>query len=492
MPKQLFTLAVFGLLHTHCRGASLATESSLSLCEELNEIFPSFLLSPNDTEYSTLRTENWSETAWKTPACIFQPAAAEDLQKVIPKLVEGNVNFAVRSGGHSPSPGAANIDKGVLIDLSKFNAVDYDAENKVASIGAGQKWENVYRQLDQFNVTVVGGRVLDVGVGGLMLGGGLSYLSDIHGLACDNVVDFEVVLANGSLVHANSNTNKDLFWALKGGATNFGVVTTFKLSTYPIQQVWGGIRGYTLSDVPELLNAAFKYQTAPNKDPYANFMLQGFPINESFGVVLSLVYLKPESNPIAFDPFYHLNTTFDTTKVSSFTEFLSSQAQAELPPRIDWFTTTLTPNKDLYDQIGTIVTTSKALDKIKSATAGSTSFSIQPISSSLVEAGNAKGGNALGLSAVNQTWFKVDSGWLWPEEDEVVHSGSTQLIGEVEAAAKKSGNYLRYLFMNDASWDQDVIGHYGTNNVRKLRRIQREYDPDLVFQRLVPGGYKIP
>ena len=73
-----------------------------------------------------------------------------------------------------------------------------------------------------------------------------------------------------------------------------------------------------------------------------------------------------------------------------------------------------------------------------------------------------------------------------------MHSGSTQLIGEVEAAAKKSGNYLRYLFMNDASWDQDVIGHYGTNNVRKLRRIQREYDPDLVFQRLVPGGYKIP
>ncbi|KAK6958328.1 hypothetical protein Daesc_001127 [Daldinia eschscholtzii] len=441
MAKQLFTLAVFGLLHTYCRGESLATESSLSLCEELDEIFPSSLLSPNDTEYSTLRTENWSETAWKTPTCIFQPAAAEDLQKVIPKLVEGNVSFAVRSGGHSPSPGAANIDKGVLIDLSKFNAVDYDAENNVASIGAGQKWENVYRQLDQFNVTVVGGRVLDVGVGGLILG---------------------------------------------------GIVTTFKLSTYPIQQVWGGIRGYTLGDVPELLTAAFQYQTAPNKDPYANFMLQGFPINESFGVILSLVYLKPEPNPIAFDPFYHINTTFDTTKISSFTEFLSSQAQAELPPRIDWFTTTLTPNKDLYDKIGSIVTTSKALDKIRSATAGSTSFSIQPISSSLVEAGNAKGGNALGLRAVNQTWFKVDSGWLWPEEDEVVHSGSTQLIGEVEAAAKKGGNYLRYLFMNDASWDQDVIGHYGTNNVRKLRRIQREYDPDLVFQRLVPGGYKIP
>lgn len=146
----------------------------------------------------------------------------------------------------------------------------------------------------------------------------------------------------------------------------------------------------------------------------------------------------------------------------------------------------------MYDKIGSIVTTSKALDKIRSATAGSTSFSIQPISSSVVEAGNAKGGNALGLTAVNQTWFKVDSGWLWPDDDEVVHSGSTQLIGEVQAAAKESGNSLRYIFMNDASWDQEVIDHYGTNNVRKFRQIQREYDPDLVFQRLVPGGYKIP
>ncbi|KAI1657067.1 FAD-binding domain-containing protein [Daldinia decipiens] len=492
MLKKLSLLAALGSLYSRCLGAALTSEPSLTLCKQLDDTFGSAIVFPNDTEYATLRTENWSQTAWKTPTCIFQPESVEDLQTVIPKLADANVSFAVRSGGHSPSPGAANIDQGVLIDLSRFNSVDYDAENNVANIGAGQKWENVYKQLDQFNVTVVGGRVLDVGVGGLILGGGLSYLSDLHGLVCDNVVEFQVVLANGSFVHANANSNKDLFWALKGGATNFGIVTTFKLITYPVQQVWGGIRGYTLADVPELLTAAFKYQTAPNKDPYANLMLQGFPINESFGVVLSLIYLKPEPNPIAFEPFYHINTTFDTTAISSFTEFLSGQAQAQLPPRIDWFTTTLTPNKELYDKIGSIVTTSKALDKIRSATAGSTSFSIQPISSSVIEAGNAKGGNALGLTAVNQTWFKVDSGWLWPDEDEIVHSGSTQLIGEVQAAAKESGNSLRYIFMNDASWDQKVIDHYGTNNVRKFRRIQREYDPDLVFQRLVPGGYKIP
>lgn len=93
---------------------------------------------------------------------------------MLPQLVAGNISFAIRSGGHLPSPGAANIDDGVLIDLSNFNQVNYDVANSVVSIGAGQRWENVYTQLDAYNVTVVGGRVLDVGVGGLTLGSKLN------------------------------------------------------------------------------------------------------------------------------------------------------------------------------------------------------------------------------------------------------------------------------------------------------------------------------
>ncbi|KAL8695588.1 MAG: hypothetical protein Q9224_003321 [Gallowayella concinna] len=106
--------------------------------------------------------------------------------------------------------------------MSLFKGVQYDAANSVAKVGAGQRWGDVYKQLDAYNVTVVGGRVLDVGVGGLILGCGLSYLSDLHGLACDNVVNFEVVLANGSVVDANVKSNPELWWALKGGGNNFG------------------------------------------------------------------------------------------------------------------------------------------------------------------------------------------------------------------------------------------------------------------------------
>lgn len=153
-----------------------------------------------------------SETAWRLPACIFVPADTEQLQMIVTRLVETGTKFAIRSGGHSPAPQAANIDGGVLIDLSGFNEVKYEQSEQVATIGSGLTWGEVYSKLDPFSVTVVGGRVGGVGVGGLTTGGmpllvrrqlvegltdkiskgGLSYLSDLYGLVCDNVLNFEV------------------------------------------------------------------------------------------------------------------------------------------------------------------------------------------------------------------------------------------------------------------------------------------------------------
>ena len=104
------------------------------------------------------------------PSCIVQPQNVQEVQKTVRILTASNVNFAMRSGGHSPSPKAANINNGVLIDMSQFNQVQYDGANSLATIGSGQQWNNVYTTLDKYNVTAVGGRVLDVGVGGLILG----------------------------------------------------------------------------------------------------------------------------------------------------------------------------------------------------------------------------------------------------------------------------------------------------------------------------------
>ncbi|KAK7959061.1 FAD-binding oxidoreductase [Apiospora aurea] len=470
---------------------ALAT-SLESVCQSLEASTTLDVVLPSDSNYANLSEENWSQTTWKSPACILRPVSAEQIAAVLPQLVAGNISFAVRSGGHLPSPGAANIDEGVLIDLSKFDHVTFDAEKGAASIGAGQRWLNVYTQLDKYNVTVVGGRVTDVGVGGLTLGSGLSYLSDLYGLVCDNVLAFQLVLGNGSTVEANATQNPDLFWALKGGINNFGIVTNMVLRTYPIRQVWAGVKGYAVEQIPALFDALLEYQLTPNKDPYANLMIQGFATNASLGVAVSMIYLKPEASPPAFSPFYRLNTTYDTTAITTLTEFLIRQGGPDLP-RIDQRATSFKPDAALYKKIANIAAHSPHLDAIRSAAAGSQAFGLQPISASLVAAGRARGGgNALGLEAANQTWMVLTSGWWSAADDAVVHGATRAMADDIEGAARRARRYVEYIFMNDAGADQAVIAHYGARNVARLRRVQEAYDLGLVFQRLVPGGFKLP
>jgi hypothetical protein len=139
-----------------------------------------------------------------------------------------------------------------------------------------------------------------------------------------------------------------------------------------------------------------------------------------------------------------------------------------------------------------VVSGAPELKSIQSLVAGAQAFGVQPISASAVLAGRERGGNALGLQAVNQTWLVLDTGWWNPEDDGKAHNYTTAMIQKIESASKADKSYIDYIFMNDASYDQDVIGHYGKENVAKLLEVQKKYDPNMVFQKLVPGGFKLP
>jgi FAD/FMN-containing dehydrogenase len=142
-----------------------------STCSQFKSTLANITILPSDPAYQALATENWSATAWAKPACIVQPGKVAEAQQIVSALTNNGVPFAMRSGGHMPSPLAANINDGVLIDLVSLNRIDYNAAKNVVTIGAGLRWGQVYSSLEQYKVTVVGGRVLDVGVGGLTLGG---------------------------------------------------------------------------------------------------------------------------------------------------------------------------------------------------------------------------------------------------------------------------------------------------------------------------------
>lgn len=152
----------------------------------------------------------------------------------------GDWHIAIKSGGHSVS--GNNIANGVTIDLSMMNSSRYDETTNLARVEPGGRWENVYANLEAQGVTAVGGRDGDVGVGGFLLGGGNSFFSGKKGFGCDSVVNYEVVLGNGSIVNANKTANSDLWRALKGGGSNFGIVTRFDLEALATREILYDLR----------------------------------------------------------------------------------------------------------------------------------------------------------------------------------------------------------------------------------------------------------
>lgn len=160
---------------------------------------------------------------------------------------------------------------------------------------------------------------------------------------------------------------------------------------------------------------------------------------------------------------------------------------------MNWFVTGFKSTQRIYQKIAHLLTVAESpkLAQLQSLTPFSAAFGIQPISASVITAGRERGGNPLGLSPVNQTWFHIDAGWWFPSDDVRVIDTFKSIIAEIETATQTQEDYLPYLFINDANESQDVIAHYGADNVSRLKDVQAKYDPWGIFQRLVPGGFRL-
>lgn len=143
----------------------------------------------------------------------------------------------VKGGGHASNPGYSS-SSGVQIIMKRFSAVTVDETASTAVIGMGLVWDDVYEALEPYSVNVVGGRVTGVGVAGFALGGGYSWKTSQYGLTVDNIVEFDLVLPNGTFVQVTEDNYPDLMWGLKGGYNNFGIVTQITMKTYLQTEVW--------------------------------------------------------------------------------------------------------------------------------------------------------------------------------------------------------------------------------------------------------------
>ena len=188
----------------------------------------------------------------RRPAMIARCADAVDVSAAVQFGRDHGLVVSVRSGGHGVA-GHSIADGSLVIDLSLMKGVEVDAERRVARAGAGLRLGELIEATERFGLVTPTGTMSDTGIGGLTTGGGYGWLAGRFGMAVDNVVGAEVVTADGRILRASADEHPDLFWAIRGGSGNFGVVTTFELALYPVTQVLGGMLVYPFPMAAEVL-----------------------------------------------------------------------------------------------------------------------------------------------------------------------------------------------------------------------------------------------
>lgn len=458
--------------------------------------------SSTDADYSASLTSYWSlQNQELSPDCIIVPKTAEDVAKSVHLLNTANeagtqtCEFAIRSGGHTPYQGAANVASGVVIDLSNLKQVKISDDKTTVTIGPGNRWVDVYSVLEAEKLASLGGRVASVGVGGLVTGGGLSFFSPRYGYVCDGVQNFEVVLASGEVVNANATANPDLFRALKGGSNNFGVVTSITLLAFEQGNVWGGQIMSDVSGIGEIFSAFESFTGSADYDPYAALIssVAWVAAQDRWLTVQNVVYTKDVESPPAFERLTSVSPQYmNTAKINSLANITRDMDGSTPSGHRQIFASATYKNSAalmaaIYELMLDIT------PKLISVTSLIWAVSFQPVPSIMNEKAAASGGNSLGLDASqgNLMNFLISPTWDTKEDDALVNTQVQELLARAEVKARELDVYHPYIYLNYADSWQDPIAGYGAETVARLQAVSKKYDPTGLFQKSMPGGFKL-
>jgi hypothetical protein len=247
--------------------------------QELSD-FQGQLIGPDDPAYEDARLV-YNRMIDRRPALIARPATVDEVARAVAFARDQGLLLAIRGGGHNGG-GLGTVEGGVVIDLSRFKDINVDPEARTVRVGGGCTWGEVDAATGEHGLATPSGIISTTGVGGLTLGGGLGHLTRACGLTIDNLLEAEVVLANGERVRANAEEHPDLYWALRGGGGNFGVVTSFLFRLHEVGTIIGGPTFWTedqgaevlsvyrefLPSAPRELNGFFAYHIVPPGPPF--------------------------------------------------------------------------------------------------------------------------------------------------------------------------------------------------------------------------------
>ncbi len=219
--------------------------------DALRESFRGELIRPGDAGYDAARAI-WNGSIDRRPAVVARATGVADVVAAVNFARDNGMVLSVRGGGHS-LPGHSTCDGGLVLDLSPMQGVRVDPQRMTARAQGGVQWGLLDRETQAYGLAVTGGQITHTGIAGLTLGGGIGWLVRKFGLACDNLLSADVVTAEGEVVTASAEQNEDLFWGLRGGGGNFGVVTSLEYQLHPLGPILGGAVLHPVERAPEAL-----------------------------------------------------------------------------------------------------------------------------------------------------------------------------------------------------------------------------------------------
>ena len=248
--------------------------------------FQGRLIGPDDIDYDEAR-KVYNGMIDKRPALIARCATAEDISRVVGFAREHDLALAIRGGGHNGG-GLGTVEGGVVIDLSMFKDIEVDPLARTARVGGGCTWGEVDRATSEHGLATPSGIISTTGVGGLTLGGGLGHLTRGYGLSIDNLLEADLVLASGDRVRASADEHPDLYWAIRGGGGNFGVVTSFLFRLHEVSTVIAGPTFWDVEQGAEVLAAYRDFIGGAPRELGGFFMFGAVPPADPFPEALHL------------------------------------------------------------------------------------------------------------------------------------------------------------------------------------------------------------